>query len=263
MKRITSSSNPLVKDIIRLRKSTVRRDQGVILIEGYKEIALAAKSGIELATLVYCPDCAATALSPDTIPVRQTVHTDSVVFGKISYRENPDGFLALAKRPRPELKGLKLGVSPLIVLVEAVEKPGNLGAIIRTADAAGVDAVIALASQTDLYHPNVIRSSIGTIFSVPTVAVDKAELMPWLDEHKFATIATTPGAKTLYTDFDYRVPCAILVGAEHNGLSGFWLHEAVKQVKIPMYGQADSLNASVSSAIVLYEAVRQRRLLDK
>jgi TrmH family RNA methyltransferase len=180
------------------------------------------------------------------------------VFAKIAFRESPDGYLATFKPKKLSLADLRLSANPFVVILEAVEKPGNLGAILRTCDAAGVEALIIADQHTDIYNPNVIRASLGTVFS-KQLAVDSLEnINKWLILNKIKTFATSPDTDLLFTEVDFTQPCAILIGTEHHGLSDKCLKMADYKIKIPMKGKMDSLNASVSAGIVIYEVVRQR-----
>lgn len=260
MKTINSLQNSLIKETVKLRKSSERRKRGEILVEGYQEIKLAQDSGQSAWQLFYCSEYVNNKVSPDSLLSRESVQVSEEVFDKISYRDNPDGFLAVIKRPENYLAGIKLAKDKpaLIIVLEAVEKPGNLGAILRTADAAGADALIVCDAQTDIYNPNVIRSSLGTLFSVPVAIASNSEALSWLKENGIKILAATPAANNIYTEEDMTDALAIIVGTEHNGLSAFWLDKADKQIKLPMLGKIDSLNASVSTAILVYEALRQR-----
>ncbi len=180
------------------------------------------------------------------------------VFEKISYREGPDGWLAVVPSTMSELDRLTLGANPLVLVCAGLEKPGNLGAILRTADAAGVAAVIAADPVTDWGNPNVVRASKGTVFSVPVASASSAEVLDWIAAHGLQLVAATPDATQLVAETDLTGPTAIAVGAEQTGLPADWLDRAAIQVRIPMFGRADSLNVSTSAAIITYEAVRQR-----
>ena len=179
-------------------------------------------------------------------------------FAKVAYRERPDGLLAVAPQWRRTLEELALPATPFLLVVEAIEKPGNLGTILRSADAAGCDAVIVCDPVTDIFNPNVVRASTGVLFSVPLVVAESAVVHAWLKGNKIHTVATTPAAETLYTAADLRGPLAVIMGSEQYGLSEFWLKHADLPVRIPMAGQADSLNVAMATIITLFEAVRQR-----
>ncbi|HTO02514.1 MAG TPA: RNA methyltransferase, partial [Opitutus sp.] len=187
-------------------------------------------------------------------------------FAKVAYRERPDGLLAVAPQWRRSLADLEAARSPestkppFLLVVEAIEKPGNLGTILRSADAAGCDAVIVCDPVTDIFNPNVVRASTGVLFAVPLVVEESANVLHWLKEKAIRTVATTPAAEKLYTDTDLRGPLAIVMGSEQYGLSEFWLKHCDQPVRIPMAGQADSLNVAMATIITLFEAVRQRSL---
>lgn len=180
------------------------------------------------------------------------------VFRKISYRENPDGYLAVFGIPERSLDGLRLGQPPLLLVADSLEKPGNLGAILRTADAARLDAVISCGKPVDLWSPNVIRASRGAAFTVASLEVDDNQAMRWLRNNGIRVIAASPSAIMRYTEADMSGPVAIAVGAEDAGLSAFWMEHSDIQVSIPMLGQVNSLNVSVSAALLVYECIRQR-----
>jgi TrmH family RNA methyltransferase len=188
----------------------------------------------------------------------ETISVTRAVFEKISYRDNPDGWLGVFPIPKRTLQDIKLSASPLVIVAEAVEKPGNLGAILRTADAAHADALLVCDPRVDLWNPNVIRASRGAVFTVPTVEVESKDALTWLRSQKMRVLAATPAAEALYTDVDMKSPIAIAVGTEDKGLSNFWMDQAELQVKIPMLGKVNSLNVSIATALITYEAVRQR-----
>lgn len=261
---ITSPANPRVKSLVALRRRRVREQEGVTLLEGYDELALALEAGVRLRTLFHCPEL---MLDPDAQMqlVRderergvETVRLSRAAFEKAAYREGADGFLALAPAVAHALDDLDLPTDPLVLLVEGVEKPGNLGAMLRTADAAGVDAVIAADPVTDWGNPNVVRGSKGTVFSVPVASGSTTEVLDWLRARGICVVATTPDTEDLHTDVDLRGAVAIAVGTEKYGLTDEALQRADARVRIPMVGRANSLNVATSAAIVLYEAVRQR-----
>lgn len=179
-------------------------------------------------------------------------------FSHIVLRENPDGVLAVVKSKTNKLSEIKLSKNPLLLILEAVEKPGNLGAILRTADAVQVDGVIICESKTDVYNPNVIRASLGTVFSVPLAVINNNEALEYLQKNKINILAATPDAKEKYFNMNLKKPSAILFGTEHEGLSDFWLENANTKILIPMKGQINSLNVSVSAALMSYEVLKQR-----
>jgi TrmH family RNA methyltransferase len=182
------------------------------------------------------------------------------VFEKVSYRENPDGWLAVFPTPSKSLSDIKLSTVPFLIVAESIEKPGNLGAILRTADAAGVDAILVCDPHTDIYNPNVVRASRGTLFTIPTVELSNMDAFNFLQDNRISIIAATPQAEAEYTQQDLSGPVAVTVGTEDKGLSDFWLQRADLKVKIPMAGKVNSLNVSIATAVIVYEAKRQRSL---
>lgn len=254
--KIDSLINPKIKNIVKLRDfSRERKDQGLFLIEGHREISLALRAGVEIVNLIYSPEYIKKELAIDE---ERIIEVSKKVFAKISYRENPDGFLAVAKSKELNLKEIKLSTKPLLVVLEAVEKPGNLGAILRTADAVGADAVIINDPKTDIYNPNIIRASQGAIFTVATALSSIDEIIKFCKDKDIKILATTPEKAEEYTKIDYKQGCVVVMGAEDKGLSSKWLKAADEKIKITMCGQIDSLNVSVSAAVILFEAVRQR-----
>lgn len=266
---ITSTANPRVKHLVALRRRRTRDDAGVTLVEGRAELELALASGVRPRALYYCADLTGSAAGLAGLVAGlggEVISVSEQVFAKIAYRESPDGWLAVVPAigggvgalGQAALAGRSPGGQPLVVVCQGVEKPGNLGAILRTADAAGVAAVIATDPATDWGNPNVVRASKGTVFSVPVASGSTAEVMAWLTAMRLTVVAATPAARTLVTEADLRGPVAIAVGAEDQGLPPEWIGRADIAVRIPMFGRADSLNVSTSAAILCYEAVRQR-----
>ena len=227
-----------------------------MLVEGYDEIQLALASGHQPQTLLFSPELDSRQLN---LPSVETLTVSRAVFEKMSYRDNPDGFLAVFPIPQTTLIDMKLSEMPLVIIAESVEKPGNLGAILRTADAAQVDALLVCDPRVDLWNPNVVRASRGAVFSVPVVECDNASALEWLKMREMRILAATPSAATVYSDVDMNQPIAIAVGTEDMGLTDFWMSNADLKVKIPMLGRVNSLNVSVSAALIVYEAVRQRK----
>lgn len=262
--RIESRQNPRVKNLVKLQKARERAAQGVCLVEGELELARALASGVKVRELFVCPEhwrdeAAAQRIIADVEKAQgKVLETTREVFAKISQREGPDGLLGVADFQTVTLASLRLPDNPLLVVVEKIEKPGNLGALIRTAEAAGADALIACDPVTDFANPQVIRNSRGLVFSLPCVAADFDAVATFLKAQNIQTVATTPDTELAHWDAKLTGPIAILAGAEHDGLSADWLSRADIKVKIPMAGQADSLNVNVASAIVLFEALRQR-----
>ena len=262
MKAFTSLQNPTIKNIIKLTKSKERKTQQLFVIEGAREFSLALQSGYETAAVYVCRELFAKTDYPDvldTISENTVFDISPAVFEKIAYRENSDGIVALSKPKSHTLSDLKLSKNPFVIILEGVEKPGNLGAILRTADAAAVDAVIVCDPQTDLYNPNVIRSSVGGLFTVPTAVCTSEEALKWLNDNNITSYAAELQAAEFYQNIDFRTPSAIVMGTEADGLTDFWLENAKKRIKIPMRGKIDSLNVSVSTAVIAFEAMRQRK----
>lgn len=261
---IISLQNPTVKYIVKLREDKRQRQRdGLILVEGYQELTLALNCGLKPQTLLTAPELARQTIN---IPNTDVTTVSRAVFEKMSYRENPDGWLGIFPTPKTTLEDILLSETPLILVAESVEKPGNLGAILRTADAAQVDALLICDPRVDLWNPNVIRASRGAIFAVATVEVESSNALAWLRSRKPAlsgvetirVLATTPSAEALYTDVNLREPLALVVGTEDAGLTDFWMQNADIKVKIPMLGKVNSLNVAVAAALITYESVRQR-----
>lgn len=260
---ITSLQNPKVKHVVALRERRERDRSGLMRVEGFEELSLALMSGARPTTLFFCPELFRDPEQERMVDRVQQAGADIIevsepVFAKMSYRDGPDGWLATFPLLNTALDTLQIGPNPFVIVAEAVEKPGNLGAMLRTADAAGVDAVIAAAPQTDWGNPNIVRSSKGALFSVPVAAANSQETLAWLRQHRLQIVAATPQATTNYTEADLRGPVAIAVGEEKHGLSDTWLTEADIQVRIPMVGQVNSLNVATATALLVYEVVRQR-----
>lgn len=261
MININSLENKQIKEIIKLRKSHERKSKGVFLIDGRREIALALKSKIRIKELFYCPD-----FSLEDPGLLKEFDQDKIiivpknVFKKIAYKENPDGLLAIAEKENFKLEKIKLSSCPLVVILEAVEKPGNLGAILRTAYAAGVEAVIINDNQTDIFNPNVIRASEGHIFTTPIAIATILETIAWLQKNKIRSFAAAIKQSHDYLKVDFSGPTALVFGSEADGLSKDWVQAADEKILIPMKGGIDSLNVSVSAAIIVFEAIRQRNI---
>src|SRR5207248_5850520 len=260
---ITSAQNPKIKQVIALRDRRAREREGLMRVEGYDEVSLALSSGARPAALYFCPALFHAPEQADLIEqVRRAgaelIEVSEHVFHKIAYREGPDGWLATFPALPARLDGLRLGAHPFVIVAEAVEKPGNLGALLRTADAAGVDAVIASDPLADWGNPNVVRSSKGALFTVPVVTADNAQTIAWLRHQCIDIVAATPQAPLLYSQTDLRGPVAIAVGPEKHGLSRAWLEAADVCVRLPMFGRVNSLNVATAAALLMYEVIRQR-----
>ncbi|MFI5336837.1 MAG: TrmH family RNA methyltransferase [Opitutales bacterium] len=270
--KITSLQNPRVKQLVRLRERRERDTAGLFLVEGYREVRRALEKNIRLHELYYAPDWFLGGNEPALLETAQAAgatlfELSKEAFAKCSYRDRPDGLLAVAPQWHRRLEDLApagpgtpspAAQTPFLLVVESIEKPGNLGTILRSADAAGIDAVIVCDAVTDLFNPNVVRSSTGVLFSVPVVVEESAAVLAWLRDKGVRIVVTTPAATSLYTQTDLRGPLAIVMGSEQYGLSEFWLQQSDAQVRIPMAGQADSLNVAMATIITLFEAVRQR-----
>ncbi len=260
---ITSLTNARVKAAVRLRDRRERDATGLTIVDGARELIRALNSGVRIEMafisheLLRTPDAFAAADRLRDRPA--TFDVSPTVLAKVAFGDRSEGIVAVVVTPTRRLTDLSLPDNPLVVVVEGVEKPGNLGAILRTADAAGVDAVIAADPRTDLFNPNAIRASLGTIFAVPVVAATGAETIEWLASHGITPVATLVDAPTTYAEADLRGPIAIVLGSEAGGLGATWRRAGTTAVSIPMSGIADSLNVSTAAAIVLFEAVRQRR----
>jgi TrmH family RNA methyltransferase len=262
IQEITSPQNPKIKQIVKLRTHRTRKSTGLFVIDEAREVTRALACGQPIVAIYYCEDFGG-SLAPfaDNVGSAQIYTCPRNVFEKIAYRENPDGILAVARQREVTLGNVVLGPVPLIVIATAIEKPANLGAILRTADGAGADAVVVCDSVTDIYNPNVMRASTGTFFSMNTVVADTPSVLEWLKVKGIRVVCTTPDTEKIYHEVDMTLPTAIVVGSEKDGLPDEWLEAEGEKVRIPMEGVADSLNVSVSAALVLYEAVRQRRCL--
>lgn len=254
---ITSLQNPKIKNLVKLsEKSSERRSQNLIIVEGLREIQIAIEAGFHIEQLYFCE---ALGAEQNLLKAKSYFEISKEVFSKIAYREGSDGYIAVFEPVYFSLDNLKLPSDPFIIILESVEKPGNLGAILRTADAANIDALIVCDPKTDIYNPNAIRSSVGCVFSVPIVTSTNQEVLDWLRNKNINTYAAALTATKEYTDVNFKESSAIVMGTEAIGLTSFWLNNADAQIKIPMLGKIDSLNVSTSTAILTFEALRQRR----
>lgn len=257
---ISSVQNPKVKRVLALQqKSSERRKEGVFVVEGQRELNHCMETGFELDTVFVCPALVDEKSFDDTKITCPCFEVTPNVYEKMAYRGSTEGILALVKVRNIRLDDLALSDNPLVIVLESVEKPGNLGAILRSADAAAADAVIVCDALTDLYNPNLIRSSIGAIFSVPCVACSSEECIRFLKSRGIRILTAQLQDSHLYYDTDMRCATAIVMGTESTGLTEQWRQAADAHIRIPMLGQLDSLNVSVSAAILLFEAVRQRK----
>lgn len=264
---ITSLQNPQVKRLVRLRQRRDRDAEGVILVEGARELARALQAGVQATELYLCPDLfsdEARELERQLKGAAPLTLLSRTAFEKASGRENPDGVLGVLLRPRPQLP--QPGEQAVVVVLHGLEKPGNIGAILRSADSVGAAAVLVLGHGADPYSPNVIRASQGSLWSMPTLPLSVPEAFGWLAANGFKLVACTPDAPQDYWHTDLGGKVALLFGTEHEGLPAEWRLEqgpGAAAVGIPMIGQADSLNVATAAALVLYETLRQRRLPTK
>lgn len=266
--QITSLQNPKIKKAARLSDRRERDQTGLFLIEGYRELKKASDSGIILDTLFICPGLFLGSNEYSLIDGIQKKGAEILscsesVFRKLSYRDRPDGLVAVATQMRRSLQDLIAILTskkdPFLVIAEAIEKPGNLGTILRSADAAGVDCVIVCDRCTDIYNPNVVRASVGTLFTAPVIEASGSETLALLQHKNIRIAAATPSASLEFTDADLTGPLAIAVGTEQLGLSSLWMKASDIHVRIPMHGVADSLNVATATTLLLYEVVRQNR----
>ncbi|MCX5681565.1 MAG: RNA methyltransferase [Candidatus Omnitrophica bacterium] len=263
VKEITSLQNPRVKAVVDLRERRSRDEAGLMIVEGLREISLAQKAGVVfhelyLEQLFFDEKANKNFIESISAQCKEILLLPEYVFEKMTFGHRHEGVLGVCLQPKKGLKDIQLSKKPLVVVVESVEKPGNLGAILRTADAVGADGLIVCDPVTDIYNPNVIRSSLGAIFSVCVVQAAKEEALKFFKSNKMTVCATLPQADQCYSSIDMNVPLALVMGSEEKGLSEFWQKNCDVSVFIPMKGKVDSLNVSVSAAVVLYEAIRQR-----
>jgi TrmH family RNA methyltransferase len=260
---ITSLQNQRVKDAVKLRDRRQRIKQGRTLIDGARELGRAMDAGLELLEIFVSEPLCHTEASRELISRvgasgAEILPVVPEVFVKLAFGERAEGLLGVARTPQSRLASLKLPANPLVGIVENIEKPGNLGAVLRSADAAGLSAVIAAGQGTDLYNPNVIRASLGTIFTLPVCAAPAQEVLAWLNDRGIRIYAARVDAEQLYTEVDFRGPSAVVLGSEAAGLTNVWSGENIVPIKLPMCGAADSLNISAAAAVIFYEALRQR-----
>jgi RNA methyltransferase, TrmH family len=264
---ISSLKNSKVREIKNLRDKKERDEKKLFLVEGYKEISRALDAGVVVNSLFFCEEL---FLKNNEWPLIQKIkekgselfRIPKFLFEKIAYRERPDGLLVIAVQKRKTLLDLKEIIkrskNPFLVIAEHIEKPGNLGTILRSSDGVGVDAVVICDPCTDIFNPNVVRASIGSLFTQPVIEADSLEVIKVLKENQIKIVATTPNCHHLYHEENLKGPLAVIVGTEQYGLSQSWLESSDIKVKIPMKGVADSLNVGAATTIILYEALRQR-----
>ena len=257
MKQITSAQNSFIKSLIQLQeKAKARKQSGSFLIEGMREIELAIKGNYEIETILFLPELVSnnqiTKLTDNPIVITKEVYQ------KLAYRDTTEGILAVAKTKSLQLADLKLPENPLILVMEAIEKPGNIGAVLRTCDAAKIDAIIIANPKTDLYNPNIVRSSVGCLFTNQIATGSTEEVIDYLMQKNINFYSATLQNSTSYHTQNYTLPTALVVGTEATGLSELWRKKATQNIIIPMQGEIDSMNVSVAAAILIFEAKRQR-----
>lgn len=261
---ITSPSNPKIKHVVKLRNRRERDLSGEMIVEGYRECVRALDCGYVPRAIFHCPEMYLkneneAALVERCVSLGADAYTCSkICFEKIAYKERPDGLLMTGPHVAVKLKDLSLPENALVIVTEGVEKPGNLGTILRSADAAGAAAVIVCDRVTDVHNPNVVRASTGALFSVPVAEASSEEAIEFLKEHSFSILAASPHAEKLHFEADLTGPVAVALGAEQYGLTAKWMDGANLRVRIPMLGLSDSLNVSAAATILVHEAVRQR-----
>ena len=259
MKQITSIQNPFIKTLVLLQeKAKARKQSGTFLIEGKREISLAIKGDYEIETILFLPELIAETDVENLSSNADLIEISKEVYQKLAYRDTTEGILAIAKTKSMQLSDLKLSGNPLILVAEAPEKPGNIGALLRTADAANLDAVIIANPKSDLYNPNIVRSSVGCLFTNQIATGTTSEIIAFLKKRNINFYCATLQNSTSYHTQDYTKPTALVVGTEATGLTEEWREEATQNIIIPMQGEIDSMNVSVAAAILIFEAKRQR-----
>lgn len=260
MKQITSIQNPFVKNLVLLQdKAKARKQSGTFIIEGQREIELAIKGGYELETILFLPEIISeNQIKKVTAQQVELIEISKEVYQKLAYRDTTEGIIAIAKSKPLRLSDLKLSKNPLILVAEGLEKPGNLGALLRTADAANIDAVIIANPKSDLYNPNIVRSSVGCLFTRQIAVATSEEAIAFLKENSIHIYCATLQDSATYHTQNYTEPTALVVGTEATGITEVWRNKSTKNINIPMQGIIDSMNVSVAAAILLFEAKRQR-----
>lgn len=259
MKQITSIQNPYIKSVVQLQeKAKARKQSGTFLIEGKREIELAIKGNYEIETILFCNDLSLKSFNPSIFQSKEYIELSKDVYQKLAYRDTTEGILAIAKTKKLSLSDLQLPENPLILVLESIEKPGNIGAMLRTADAANIDAVILANPKSDLYNPNIVRSSVGCLFTNQIASGTTEEIIAFLKEKNINFYSATLQNSNEYHKVDFKTPTALVVGTEATGLTQKWRDESTQNIIIPMQGEIDSMNVSVAAAILLFEAKRQR-----
>ncbi len=259
LKQITSIQNPYIKSLVQLQeKAKARKQSRTFLMEGKREISIAIKGGYEMETLLFLPEICSEAEARQLSSYADLIEVNKEVYQKLAYRDTTEGVLAVAKTKSMQLSDLNLSQNPLILIAEAPEKPGNIGALLRTADAANLDAVLIANPKSDLYNPNIVRSSVGCLFTNQIATGTTTEIIAFLKERNINFYCATLQNSTFYHTQDYTTPTALVVGTEATGLTEEWRTAATQNIIIPMQGEIDSMNVSVAAAILIFEAKRQR-----
>ena len=261
---ISSVQNPKVKQVVRWRDRPDRDDSQVVLAEGYRALVRALAGGYHIDEVFVCPEFFPGQEHEEALLEQlraqgaKLIRVAPAAFTKMAYRDRPEGLLGVGPQCHRTLADLRLSQCPFLLVAEQIEKPGNLGTMMRSSDAVKVDGLVLCDSKTDLYNPNVVRASTGNLFTLPVAEATTAETIPWLKSHGIRILATSPHVDTLYTQVNLAEPVAVVVGAEQYGLTKPWLDEADLVVRLPMLGEADSLNVATATAVMLYEVLRQR-----
>jgi TrmH family RNA methyltransferase len=259
LKQITSVQNPFIKSLVLLQeKAKARKQSGTFLIEGKREISIALKGGYEIETLLFLDEICSESEALKLSKTADLIAINKEIYQKLAYRDTTEGILAIAKSKSTQLSDLQLSENPLILVAEAPEKPGNIGALLRTADAANLDAVIIANPKSDLYNPNIVRSSVGCLFTNQIATGTTSEIIAYLKEKKIDFYCATLQNSNPYHIENYTTPTALVVGTEATGLTQEWRDAATQNIIIPMQGEIDSMNVSVAAAILIFEAKRQR-----
>ena len=259
MKQITSAQNSFIKSLVLLQeKAKARKQSGTFLIEGIREIELAIKGNYEIETILICFEVIEKSFNPSIFKSFNSIEISKEVYQKLAYRDTTEGIIAVAKTKSHQLLDLQLPENPLILVMESIEKPGNIGAMLRTCDAAKVDAVIIANPKTDLYNPNMVRSSVGCLFTNQIATASTEETIDFLQKNNIHFYSATLQNSTSYHTQNFTKPTALVVGTEATGLTEPWREKATQNIIIPMQGEIDSMNVSVAAAILLFEAKRQR-----
>ena len=261
---ITSPQNPRLKAAARLRDRRGRKQTGRIIIDGRREVAQALNAGVKVEEVFFCQPLSNSDGSRDVMQLAEggrvpIFEVGEAAFNKIGYGQRTGGVVAVAQRPCRALQDIRLDDTPFVAVIEHVEKPGNLGAVFRSAEAAGVDAVIVVDPATDIYGPNVLRASLGTAFCLAVAESTVDEAIEWMKRNGFQIVAAIPDSKAAYTDVNYRLSPAVVFGSEAGGLTDSWNQDEIVCASVPMQGRVDSLNVSSTAALFFYEALRQRR----